>query len=185
MIDNGLPSAPSAHHRGGLDRLGPPVGGPAQELIDSGFALENADAPLTHTGLNLADIAHVIDLHERGVIPAAAAGQLMRVLLKAVRTSAEDFPYDPAFGEPYNSRERYFTAQIGSDAGWLHAGRPRREAVRIALRLHVRSVLEDLVEDAADLAHAIAVVAEGTAGPGCPTRPISSTRSPPRSATTW
>ncbi|WP_326829392.1 argininosuccinate lyase [Streptosporangium sp. NBC_01810] len=159
MIDNGLPSAPSAHHRGGLDRLGPPMGGPAQELIDSGFALENADAPLLHTGLNLADIAHVIDLHERGVIPHAAAEQLMRVLLKAVRTSAEDFPYDPAFGEPYNSRERYFTAQIGSDAGWLHAGRPRREAVRIALRLHVRSVLEDLVEDAAELAHAIAVVA--------------------------
>ena len=40
-------------------RLGPPVGGPAQELIDSGFSLENADAPLLHDGLNLADLAHV------------------------------------------------------------------------------------------------------------------------------
>ena len=29
-------------------RLGPPVTGPAQELIDSGFTLENADAPLLH-----------------------------------------------------------------------------------------------------------------------------------------
>jgi argininosuccinate lyase len=159
MIDDGLPSAPAAHHRGGLDRLGPPMGGPAQELIDSGFAFENADAPLLHAGLNLADVAHVIDLHERGVIPHTAAEQLMRVLLQAVRTSAEEFPYDPAFGEPYNSRERHFTAQIGNDAGWLHAGRPRREAVRIAHRLRVRSVLEDLVEDAAELAHAIAAVA--------------------------
>jgi argininosuccinate lyase len=76
-----------------------------------------------------------------------------------MRTTAEDFPYDPAFGEPYNSRERYFTSQIGDDAGWLHAGRPRREAVRIALRLNVRSGLEDVVEAAAELALAIAEVA--------------------------
>src|SRR5690606_37217817 len=159
MIDDGLPSAPSAHHRGGLDRLGPPVEGPAQELIDSGFELENADSPLLHAGLNLADLAHLIDLYERGVVPYQAAEQLVRVLLRAVRTPAEDFPYDPAFGEPYNSRERYFTAQIGDDVGWLHAGRPRREAVRIALRLHVRSVLEDLVEASAEIAQAIARVA--------------------------
>ena len=159
MTHDGLPSAPSQHHVGGLDRLGPPVGGPAQELIDSGFALENADAPLLHAGLNLADLAHVIDLHERGVIPGAAARQIVRVVLRAMRTTAEDFPYDPAFGEPYNSRERYFTSQIGDDAGWLHAGRPRREAVRIALRLNVRSGLEDVVEAAAELALAIAEVA--------------------------
>jgi argininosuccinate lyase len=156
MINDGLSPA---HHGRGPNPLGPPVGGPAQELIDSGFMLENADAPLLHAGLNLADIAHVIDLHERGVIPGAAAKKLMRVLLQSVHTSADDFPYDPAYGEPYNSRERHFTAQIGDDAGWLHAGRPRREAVRIALRLHVRSVLADLVEDAAELAQAIAVVA--------------------------
>ena len=43
-----------------------------------------------------------------------------------------------AHGEVYNCRERRFAARIGHDAGWLHAGRPRREAVRIALRLRVR-----------------------------------------------
>jgi argininosuccinate lyase len=31
-----------------MRRSGPPQGGPAQELIDSGFALENADAPFLH-----------------------------------------------------------------------------------------------------------------------------------------
>lgn len=132
-------------------RLGPPVGGPAQELIDSGFSLENADAPLLHDGLNLADLAHVIDLRERNVIPPAATGALLSVLLEAVGTTASDFPYNPAFGEPYNSRERYFTERIGDAAGWLHAGRPRREAVRIALRLHLRGVLADLIEAAARL----------------------------------
>jgi argininosuccinate lyase len=141
-------------------RLGPPVGGPAQELIDSGFALENADAPLLHAGLNLADLAHVIDLRERGVIPLEATRALLRVLLEAAATSPEEFPYDPAFGEPYNSRERYFTQQICDAAGWLHAGRPRREAVRIALRLHLRGVLTDLIEAAARLSGHIADLAD-------------------------
>ena len=53
-------------------------------------------------------------------------------------TPVADFGYDPAHGEVYNCRERRFAAEIGHDAGWLHAGRPRREAVRIALRLRVR-----------------------------------------------
>ena len=140
-------------------RLGPPVDGPAPELINSGFYLENADAPLLHAGLNLADIAHVIDLRQRGVIPDESARRLLSLLLETVATPATDFPYDPAYGEPYNSRERFFTQRIGDDAGWLHAGRPRREAVRIALRLHLRSQLVDLVEAAAELADTIAASA--------------------------
>jgi argininosuccinate lyase len=140
-------------------KLGPPVDGPAPELIDSGFYLENADAPLLHAGLNQADLAHVLDLRQRGIIPDESALRLLRLLLQTVATPAEDFPYDPAFGEPYNSRERFFTQRIGDDAGWLHAGRPRREAVRIALRLHLRSQLVDLVEAAAELADTIAATA--------------------------
>ena len=140
-------------------RLGPPVSGPAQELIDSGFTLENADAPLLHDGLNLADLAHVIDLHERKVIPPEATRALLTVLLRAAATPAAEFPYDPSFGEPYNSRERCFTAQIGDAAGWLHAGRPRREAVRIALRLHLRGVLTGLIAAAARLGVEIAGLA--------------------------
>jgi len=140
-------------------RLGPPRGGPAQELIDSGFHLENADAPLLHAGLNLADLAHVLDLRSRGVIPAAPAARLAALLLEAHRTAPEDFPYDPSYGEPYNSRERHFTQAIGDDAGWLHAGRPRREAVRIALRLHLRGQIAQLVGDAAALAGTLASTA--------------------------
>ena len=153
-----MPAHPPAPPAPG-NTLGPPVGGPARELIDSGFALENADAPLLHAGLNLADLAHVIDLRERGVIPPSATRALLTVLLEATGTPASEFPYDPAFGEPYNSRERYFTQQIGDAAGWLHAGRPRREAVRIALRLHLRGVLTDLIEAAGHLSVRIADLA--------------------------
>ena len=140
-------------------RLGPPQGGPAQELVDSGFHLENADAPLLHEGLNRADLAHLLDLRSRGVIPEEPAARLAALILEADRLTPEEFPYDPAFGEPYNSRERHFIAQIGDDAGWLHAGRPRREAVRIALRLYLRSQLVDLIAAGAALADTLATTA--------------------------
>ena len=133
-------------------RLGPPQSGPAPELIASGFTLENADAPLLHDGLNLADLAHVLDLHSRGVVPEAPARRLLALLLETCASPPDEFPYDPEHGEPYNSREHYFTSRIGDDAGWLHAGRPRREAVRIALRLHLRRQIAELVRDAATLA---------------------------------
>jgi argininosuccinate lyase len=128
-------------------RSGPPQGGPAPELVDSGFALENADAPFLHAGLNLADIAHVLDLLRRGIVPADAARDLLRLLLEVQQLPAEEFPYDPAYGEPYNSRERFFVERLGKVAGWLHAGRPRREAARIALRIHLRGQLLDLVDE--------------------------------------
>ena len=78
-----------------MRRSGPPQSGPAQELIDSGFALENADAPFLHEGLNLADIAHVLDLLRREIVPAPAARDLLRLLLEVQQVAVEDFPYDP------------------------------------------------------------------------------------------
>jgi argininosuccinate lyase len=143
----------------GGGRLGRPLAGPAPELVESGFYLENADAPLLHAGLNRADLAHVLDLHARGVTSDEPARRLLSLLLEADRTAPDEFPYDPAFGEPYNSRERYFVSRLGNDAGWLHAGRPRREAVRIALRLHLRDQVVDLIEAGAGLADTLAASA--------------------------
>ncbi|MCD2192909.1 argininosuccinate lyase [Actinomycetospora endophytica] len=124
----------------------------AEELVDAGFAVEVADAPLLHDGLNVADLAHLLVLVERGVVPSRAVPGLVAVLTDADRTPAAEFGYDPRHGEVYNCREKRFAAAIGRDAGWLHAGRPRREAVRIALRLRVRRDLCDLIEAAAAFA---------------------------------
>jgi argininosuccinate lyase len=139
---------------------GPPEGGPAQELIDSGFELENADARFLHDGLNLADIAHVLDLGRRGLVPPRAQHELLSLLLEVSDVAAEDFPYDPAYGEPYNSRERYFVSRIGDVAGWLHAGRPRREATRVAIRLHLRRLILELVVEAVRFTEDLAERAE-------------------------
>ncbi len=135
---------------------GPPAGRPAPELIAAGFELENAAAPVLHRGMNLADIAHVLDLDSAGVIPPHAARRLLALLLEAMDITAADFPYDPAHGEPYSSRERYFAGRAGDVAGWLHAGRPRREAVRVAFRLRLREDLTGLIGAAAGLAAALA-----------------------------
>ncbi|MPZ65977.1 MAG: argininosuccinate lyase [Pseudonocardiaceae bacterium] len=127
------------------------TGGPADELVEGGYALEIADAPLLHRGLTLADLAHVLTLLHAGVIPPEPARALLGVLLEALEVAPEDFPYDPAYGEVYSSRERHFADRIGTAAGWLHAGRTRREAMRIAFRLQLRSVLTDLIAAAAGL----------------------------------
>jgi len=142
---------------------GPPSGPPSAELIAAGFALENADAPVLHHGINLADLAHLLDLGSAGVIPPAAARRMLALVLDAMAIPASEFPYDPANGEPYNSREKYFAERAGDVAGWLHAGRPRREAIRIAFRLRLRDDLARLIEAAAGLATDIAGQAQAHA----------------------
>jgi argininosuccinate lyase len=125
---------------------GTPVGRAAPELVRSGFQIESDDAAHLHDGLNFADIAHVLDLSRRGIIPADAERALLALLLDLVETDAADFRYDPELGEPYNSREHYFAERLGDMAGWLHAGRPRREAARVALRLGIRRQVAELAD---------------------------------------
>ncbi|KWX05194.1 argininosuccinate lyase, partial [Carbonactinospora thermoautotrophica] len=120
--------------------------GPAPELVEAGYAVELADAPLLHHGLTLADLAHVLALREAGVIPEREAAILLATLLEVLDTPAEAFPYDPTYGDAYNSRERELERRLGGVAGWLHTGRTRREAGRIAFRLALRDRLLDLHE---------------------------------------
>lgn len=143
--------------------VGPSSEAPAPELVEAGFALEVADAPLLHAGLNLADLAHVLALSERGVIPDEPARRLLRLLLEVHRVPPQDFPYDPRFGDAYNCRERFFAERLGADAGWLHAGRPRREAGRVAMRLLLRRLVASLVADLGSFVEALAGLAEAHA----------------------
>lgn len=137
---------------------------PAPELVEGAFAIETSYAPALHQGLNLADLAHVVDLRTRGIIPDEAAATLLGVLLDVDAIPAAEFPYDPGDGEPYNSRERFLVERIGDAAGWLHAGRPRREATRIAFRIHLRRALSAVVADAAELGAMLGEQASATMG---------------------
>ena len=129
---------------------------PAPELVQGGFAYEIAGADVLHDGLNLADMAHLLQQHANGIVPTADAAALARVLLDADAVSATQFGYDAQLGEPYNSRERVFAGWLGDGAGWLHAGRPRREATRVAFRIHLRRQVCDLLLAVSRLAGALA-----------------------------
>ncbi len=133
------------------------------ELVEGGFAIEVGDAELLHAGIDLADLVHLVVLTEQHLIPDDAAARLFAVLLEAHATPVAEFGYDPVHGETYNCRERVFAARIGDDAGWLHVARTRREAVRIALRLRLRTDLLDLTEAAAGFLGAVAEAAEAHA----------------------
>lgn len=145
-----------AGYLGGESRI---TSGPAPELVATGYALETADAPLLHNGLGLADLAHVLALVEADVIPLPAAEDLARELLQILAMPPEEFPYDPVYGDAYNSRERELQNRIGEAAGWLHTGRTRREAGRIAFRIALRRGLLDLHDAVGDFAVSLAAAA--------------------------
>jgi argininosuccinate lyase len=130
--------------------------GPAPALVEAGYALELADAPMLHHGLGLADLAHVLELHEVGVIPPEQSAALLPALLEMLDIPADEFPYDPVYGDAYNSRERELERRLGNVAGWLHTGRTRREAGRIAFRFAVRERILDLHQATTQLISAIA-----------------------------
>ncbi|BCJ33874.1 argininosuccinate lyase [Actinocatenispora thailandica] len=79
-------------------------------------------------------------------MPDEAAAALAEQLLQITSQPASEFPYDPLYGDAYNSRERELERRLGAGAGWLHTSRTRREAGRIAFRLAVRDRLLDLHE---------------------------------------
>ena len=151
--DPGGPRRPPEGYLGSAARI---TSGPAPELVAAGYALEIADAPLLHRGLTLADLAHLVELVECGALARDQAAPLCTVLLGLLDSPAADFPYDPVYGDAYNSRERELERTLGPAAGRLHLGRTRREAGRIAFRLAIRDKLLSLHADVAAFAAELA-----------------------------
>jgi argininosuccinate lyase len=128
-------------------------------MVQAGYRLEVADAPLLHKGLTLADLAHTLVLAERGVVAAEHESPLFAMLLELGELPPEQFDYDPLYGDAYNARERWLERRIGPAAGWLAAGRTRREAGRIAFRIALRERVCELAGAVAGLAGAVTEVA--------------------------
>jgi argininosuccinate lyase len=119
-----------------LGRGGRLAGGPAAELVRAGYGIEIGHAPRLARGLSTADLAHAVALVEGGGLDRERGAALLEGLLALDEIAPDDFPWDPALGDAFNSREEALRARVGAAAaGWLSAGRPRREAFRVALRL--------------------------------------------------
>ena len=138
---------------GYLGAGGPIDRGPAPELVEAGYELELADAPLLARGLGLADLAHAIALD---TIPAGDRRALLGALLDLLDDEIE---IDSRYGDLANVRERELERRVGAAAGWLNAGRPRREAGRIAFRIALRSRVLDLAAGVTRFAAALTELA--------------------------
>jgi argininosuccinate lyase len=115
--------------------------GPAPELMQSAFRLELADAPILWRGLSLADLAHIVMLRETEIAPEAASARLLRLLLELHALPLSEFPLNPALEDVYSNREAWLRQRDEDAAGWMGAGRPRREPATVAYRIAVRERL--------------------------------------------
>jgi argininosuccinate lyase len=136
-------------------------GGPADALINAGYRYEAAAGPRLADGLSTSDLAHVVALAEAEAIPSDQAKALLSALLELDEIPGDEFPWDPALGDAFNSREHQLKERTGKvAAGWLSAGRPRREAFRVGLRLVARDAARDLHDACIDLAAALTRLAD-------------------------
>lgn len=137
------------------------AGGPSDELVAAGHRAEVADGVRLATAMSLSDIAHSVVMIEGGAIDDERGARLLGGLLDLHAIPPEEFPWDPSRGDAFNSREHELRRRIGADAsGWLTAGRPRREAFRVALRLVARDDVLDLHDAVLDLTEALDARAE-------------------------
>lgn len=146
-----------------LGRGGRLRGTAANELVAAAFAAESAHGPRLARGLSLADLAHAVALVEGGDLAGDDAKALLRGLLELHEIPGEEFPWDPSLGDAFNAREAELERRVGrSAAGWLSAGRPRREAFRVGLRLTARARTHELHDALVDQATALAQHARAT-----------------------
>jgi len=146
-----------------LGRGGRLRGGAAGELVAAAYAAESAHGPRLAHGLSLADLAHAVALVEGGDLAGEDARSLLRGLLELHAIRGDEFPWDPALGDAFNAREAELERRVGrSAAGWLSAGRPRREAFRVGLRLTARAGVLDLHDALAAQAETLAAHARET-----------------------
>jgi len=146
-----------------LGRGGRLRGSAADQLVGAAFAAESAHGPRLARGLSLADLAHAVALVEGGGLSGDDARALLRGLLELHEIPGDEFPWDPSLGDAFNSREAELERRVcRSGAGWLSAGRPRREAFRVGLRLTARRGLRELHEALVDQAASLARHARAT-----------------------
>jgi argininosuccinate lyase len=146
----------SDHQLGVGSRLHEP---PSTALVQS-FGQEMAYAPYLYEGLSWADLAHVTMLLETGIAPAEPAKRLLEALVALHDGGLASLRLEARWGDLYNNRDAELGRRLGADAGWLHAGRARREALTIGWLLHLRRAGAELLERTAAVLDSWAAVAE-------------------------
>jgi len=117
---------------------------PAPELVRSACRLETGDSAILWEEMSLADLAHIVMLIEVHVVPEDIGRRLLGSLIELHHTPVTDVDLDPVLGDLYSNRESWVSRRDAAAAGWLSAGRARREASTTAYRIAVRRRLLEL-----------------------------------------
>ena len=133
---------------------------PHPALIASAYEHECSDTPILLEHLHDVDIAHGIALIEAGVVPSPHDKALLKGLLDLKAIPESEFPLRPELGDLYNSKDTFLREKIGDVAGWIHCGRPRREALNLAFVLATRARFLELANAHAALARTFLNAAE-------------------------
>jgi len=126
---------------------------PAPGLVLTAFAAELEQQDALFEGIGLADLAYTILLMEAGIIPAGDGATLLSFLLK-LQPRPRDFVPDPALGDLYTNREAWLSARTPA-AGWLGAGRARREATTTGYLIATRWRLLEMIGAIIEVGRAI------------------------------
>lgn len=102
--------------------------------------------------------AHLVMVVRCGIVPGAAARDLLRVLQRVQAGDPAGFPLDPAYEDLYINLERFLTAELGTElAGYLPVARSRNDLEATMWRMEIR-------EDLARITHSLLALVEVIAG---------------------
>jgi len=130
--------------------------GPSDLLVETAFRRELAYAGALYEGISYADLAHVLMLAEAGVVPEAPAKALLAALVELHDQGLAALRLDAKWGDLYNNRDSELQRRVPAAAGWLHAGRARREALTLGWLIHQRVGLAAVRRDTAALLRVLA-----------------------------
>ena len=119
-------------------------------LAETAYRHECSDREVISPFLHDADLAHGLALYHAGVIPHENAVRLFKGLLSLDQANDGFFDVDETLGDLYNSKDSVLRNEIGDDAGWIHAARPRREAINIAYLMACKEKLFGLLRTLTD-----------------------------------
>jgi len=110
------------------------------------------------------NLAHVLMLAGRGVIPAAPGRRLLRALSALQRGGFRSLHYEPALDGLQPNVEAHLARRVGPEAaGWLGTGRARQECEFVARQLLVRDRLLGVIGRSLSLRAALEALAARSA----------------------
>jgi argininosuccinate lyase len=119
------------------------LGGVRTPDIESFLSSMEADRYIASSDL-LIDMAHLLMLTRKGIVPADIASSLMKPLLSMHSRGIPEEAFDDRYEDIHAGIESFLIAEAGGEAGGrLHIGRSRNDEVATCIRMRIRDEIFD------------------------------------------